>query len=182
MSYIHLKVFNRRDRAKPLNQRPVGALEGLVKRSIDTELYLSYATHLPREFLNACGIRIPNSNWLSCEAISQHALSSNIWQQPRRECPNLPRSMLVERGPRPPRILVPLQRIQILVEARLDSIRRDAELIRRVTAVSHELRSRCCRDGAGGLESFDLCNDQGFHLGVGDGGGGPDFQVFETGD
>lgn len=110
------------------------------------------------------------------------SLSSNIWQQPRRECPKLPGSMLIERGPRPPRVFVPLQRIQILVETRLDSIRRDAELIRSVTVVSDEFRSRCRGDRASSLEPIDLCNDQGFHFGVGDGGGGPDFQVLETGD
>ncbi len=69
------------------------------------------------------------------------------------------RSLLVERGPRPPRILVPLQRAQVPVEARLDRIGRNAQLVRRMAVVSNDLGRRCRGDGAGGLEPFNLCDD-----------------------
>lgn len=90
--------------------------------------------------------------------------------------------MLIERGPRPPRVLVPLQRTQIPVEARLDRIGRDAQLVRCMAVVSDEFGRRCRGDGAGGLEPSNLYDDQGFHFGVGEGGGSSEFQVFEARD
>lgn len=65
-------------------------------------------------------------------------LRTNLPQQPLRKSPQIPRIMLIKRRPRPIRIPHPLQRRQITIETRLDSLGRDAELVGHVAVVGYE--------------------------------------------
>ncbi len=112
-------------------------------------------------------------------------LLNNFPQQPLREGPQIPRIMLIKRRPRPIRIPHPLQRVQITIETRLDSLGRDAELVGHVAVVGYELwlGGGSGGDAVCGFELGDVGNDGGFYGRVrGEGGGGAVFYVFEAGE